>query len=140
MADASFVCFSGPTTPIKEVVAVIGGDKGGPNTTMLIRVANHTRGNMKDYSQVLAQYEDGVENYSNMAQTIYKPGSIVQAFMQDLMDDNQHAIVIQFNKRFGDESKVYACKCTLQEIFECDKKKVLEDVTVTLLMLPGVLI
>jgi hypothetical protein len=55
---------------IHKILVVCGADKGGIDTTLLMRVANRLGGNNKDFEDVLAQYEDGQEVYANLAKTL----------------------------------------------------------------------
>ena len=122
---------------LKEtMVVVIGGDKGGSDTSMLMRVANRVGGNTKDNCHVLAQYEDGVENYANLSRTIHEKGSNVHKFMQDLLDDKQHSFVIEFLLGDGGKMKVYACKCTVLRLFESPAEEALSKVQVKVQLLP----
>jgi hypothetical protein len=57
---------------------------------------NQIGGNTKDDCYILAQYEDGVENYASLLRTIHEKGLNVHRFIQDLLDDKQHALVIEF--------------------------------------------
>jgi hypothetical protein len=120
----------------EKMVVVIGGDKGGPDTSMLMRVANRTRGNTKDNCHVLAQYEDGVENYANLSRTIHQKGSNIHMFMQDLLDDKLHAFVIEFFVADGEKMRAYACKCSVLRLFEWRKDEALGNVVVKVEKLP----
>jgi hypothetical protein len=94
----------------ETMVVVIGGNKGGSDMSMLTQVANRTGGNTKDSCNILAQYEDGVENYSNLSRTIHEKGLNVHRSMQDLLDDKEHAFIIKFIIGDSNKMRVYVCK------------------------------
>jgi hypothetical protein len=74
----------------EKLVVVIGSDKGGLDTSMLM------------------QYEDGVENHANLSRTIHQKGLNIHMLMQDLLDDKHHAFVIEFLVMNNNKIRVYA--------------------------------
>jgi hypothetical protein len=83
------------------IVPVFGCNKGGNDTVMMLRVANHKDGNTKNCSQPLAAYEDGAENYWNLSKTIYHKDSPVKKFLQELLDDRLHTVVVMTKNQSG---------------------------------------
>ena len=81
---------------VQEVIYIAYGcDRGGESTTMLVRVLNQEDGNSAAYSQPICQYEDGAECYSNLAATIYSETFPMKKILQDLVDDEYHAITVK---------------------------------------------
>jgi hypothetical protein len=113
-----------------KLVIVFGCDKGDENTTMLIRVANRGGGNNGDICQPIAQYENGMENHSNLRRTIYNPRFPVRAFLQHLIDDKLFGITID---AIDEKGRIIGTRCKIMQFFvEDEDDKELEDLTITL--------
>lgn len=76
------------------LVFPFGGDRGGTDYTLLVRLANRIDGNSGRFCQPVCQFEDGAECYENCAKGPFNPLYPIRPFLQDLVDDRLHAIVI----------------------------------------------
>jgi hypothetical protein len=97
----------------RTLVPVFGCDRSKGDVTMLIRIANRKDGNNKMYCQPLSHIEHALECLENLMRTMYEKKYPTQPFLQDLVDDRLHAILLRF---MSPEGKVAACRCTLVKI------------------------
>ncbi len=81
-----------------------------------MRVANMIDGNTGRNCDVLAQYKDGAENYHNLAKTIYCKDFSIQPFVQQLVNDQLHVVVVIVKDAAG---QVVSCKPAVSSIFDC---------------------
>ena len=77
-----------------KLIVVFGCDKGGDATSLLVRIANREDGNAPRFCMPLALYEDGSENYYNLSLSIYNETKPAKKFLQLLLDDALHMVVI----------------------------------------------
>lgn len=94
-----------------KLLVCFGGDRGGGDFTMLIRVLNRKNGNAREHCQPICRYEDGTESYDNLAKTVYSGKNPIKNFLQRLVDDVLHAIVLTAVSE--DEGTVFGAACLM---------------------------
>jgi hypothetical protein len=112
------------------LVVVYGCDKGGIFTTLLMHVAIMIDGNTQSNCDVLAQYKDGAENHHNLAKTIYCKDFPIQPFVQQLVNDQLHVILVIVKDAAG---QVVSCKSTVAPIFTCAEDEWIKNARVQLI-------
>jgi hypothetical protein len=101
---------------------------------MMLCVANRKDGNTKNCSQPLAAYEDGAENYWNLSKTIYHKDSPVKKFLQELLDDRLHTVVVMTKNQSG---KIAESRSTVLSAIDWQKKGMMPRCALTVKRIDG---
>lgn len=102
---------------IEKLIVVFGGDRGGDAFSMLIRVTNHANGDAARYCQLLGLFENGIECYDNLRDTIFSTTVPIRSFLQLLLDDKLVALILTVETDDG----VRHCICVLVQRLDLER-------------------
>jgi hypothetical protein len=92
---------------------MMGVDRGGGDTSLMVRNGNRKNGNMGKLCLPLAVIEEAAEDYENLAKTIYKKKGAVCQNLQLLLDKKLHMLKIEAKDA---TAKTVATKCLIVEV------------------------